>query len=198
MGRLEQHPPWREDDGGSEYRTFQHTHRTLADRVERFLMQMVILGLVALVLVQTLQVVPFIRRQMSLTEALEGISHEEYLAWLPAGSGAASGGEGLALSPVSSERSPLSLTVVLVSQRSAPGARLLVDGQVAGTFASSALTVAVAQGQLVEVDGSQVAEELTFRVVGAPGLANPALGTSVVTRGNRRSLGEVRAGSGRD
>jgi len=195
VARLEQDPPERED-GGQAYQRFQERHRSLADRVERFLMQLVILGLVSLTLVQTLQVVPFIRRQISVTEALEGISTAELMAWMPAGSEEAARAFGVSVTPVSSSQGPLTLTVVLVSRRSAPEARLLVDGKPVGTFASSTVTVVVMPGQKVEVDGSQVPEELTFRVMGAPGLLTPAPGTSVVTRGDRRSLGIVQAAEG--
>jgi len=182
-------------DGGEQaYRRFQETHRSLADRVERVLMQAVILGLVTLTLVQTLQVVPFIRRQLSITEALEGITYEEFLAWLPDREGAEP--PDLAAAPASRLAAPFTLTVVLVNKPSAPGARLLVDGQVVGTFEEAALTVAVSPGQQVEVDGTQVPEELIFRVVGAAGLESPALGSSVVTRGGRQSLGEVQPAAG--
>jgi len=182
------------DGGAQAYRRFQDTHRSLADRVERVLMQAVILGLVALTLVQTLQVVPFVRRQLSITEALEGITYEEFLAWLPDRAGAEP--MNLAAAPASRMEAPFTLTVVLVNQESAPLARLLVDGRVVGTFEEAALTVSVAPGQEVEVDGTQVSEALTFRVVGASGLASPALGSSVVTRGSRQSLGEVRPAAG--
>lgn len=182
------------EEGGRAYRRFQETHRSLSDRVERVLMQAVILGLVTLTLVQTLQVVPFIRRQLSITEALEGITYEEFLAWLPEREAAEP--LGLEAAPVSRMADPLTLTVVLVSKERAPEARLLLDGQVVGTFAEAALTVAVTPGQQVEVDGTQVPEALTFRVVGASGLASPALGSSVVTRRSREILGEVRPAEG--
>lgn len=168
----------------SEYAEFQETYRSLSDRVERFLMQMVILGLVALALVQTLHTNTTARRMLSVVEGLEGIPWNQVAAW---------NGETPQTIAVSAAADPLLVTVVSITRREAPDVRLLVDGKVAGTFASGSVTATVRSGQTVAVDGTATPQALTFRVVGPPSLAKPALGASVVTHGTVQSLGIVQA-----
>ncbi len=168
----------------SEYAEFQETYRSLSDRVERFLMQMVILGLVALALVQTLHTNTTARRMLSVVEGLEGIPWNQVAAW---------NGETPQTIAVSAAADPLLVTVVSITRREAPDVRLLVDGKVAGTFASGSVTATVRSGQTVAVDGTATPQALTFRVVGPPSLAKPVLGASVVTHGTVQSLGIVQA-----
>jgi hypothetical protein len=192
----EQRSPYRRDeDDEPQMQEYQERHRSLSDRVERFVMQVVILGLVALVLIQTLQVIPSIRRHMSLIDALEGVTAGEMLSWTQGTEAqrTAQQGQGQLLAgQVAGEAvSAYSLTVVLVSQRSAPAARLLLDGQPAGSFSSGSVTVKVKPGQQVAVDGTGSPHPLTFRVAGAFGLSSPAPGVSITIHGDRRSLGTV-------
>lgn len=79
---MERRRPNRHRDGAAlDMEQFRKTHQRLSDRLERLLMQLVILGLVALVLVQTFQVIPSVRRYANLTDALEGISYDEIQPW---------------------------------------------------------------------------------------------------------------------
>jgi hypothetical protein len=178
--------PYRRDeddeDNEADVQAFQGRHRSFSDRLERFLMQLVILGLVGLVLVQTLQVIPGLRRQMSLVDALEGVTPNERSAW--------SGASG----PATTAAQPLTVTVVLASQRSAPEALLLVDGKAVGNFAGGSVTATVKPGQVVAVDGTGYSQALIFRVVGALGVATPEIGLTVTTHRNQQRLGDVRAG----
>jgi hypothetical protein len=180
-GKRRDRPYSRDDD--ADVQAFQGRHRSFSDRLERFLMQLVILGLVGLVLVQLLQVIPPLRRQMSLVDALEGVSATERNAWSQLGTTAAA---------TAGSASPLTVTVVLASQRSAPEARLLVDGKSAGNFAGGSVTASVKPGQIISVDGTGSRQALTFRVVGAPGVASPQVGTTVTTYRNQQRLGDVR------
>jgi len=168
-----------------DYTEFQDTYRSLSDRVERFLMQVVILGLVVLALVQTLHTNSTARRMLSLVEGLEGVPWNQVAAW---------NGDVPETVAASSTASPLQVTVVSMSRREAPDVKLLVDGKVAGTFASGSVTAKVRPGQVVSVDGTASAQSLTFRVVGPPTLVRPALGSSVVTQGSIQSLGVVESG----
>jgi len=149
---------------------FEAKHRRLSDRVERVLMQLVILGLVAVVLVQTLAVVPSLRQKLNLLE----------------------GTDGYAVAAATPAAKAYKLTVHLDTMRSAPEAKLLVAGKAVASFAEGQATASVEPGQLVAVDGSRYEQALTFRVVAAPGLDSPPLGGEVTTRGDRQSLGVVR------
>jgi len=170
---------------------FEATHRRLSDRVERVLMQLVILGLVAVVLVQTLAMNPSLRRRLNLLEGTDGyalseeLSQAETLTLLP------SPMETPAASPAATGQL-YSLTVHLETTRSAPRARLLVAGKAVADFAEGRATAPVSVGDLVAVDGSQYERDLTFRVVAAQGLDPALLGKEVTTRGDRQSIGVVR------
>lgn len=180
-----------------ELQQWRETHRSLSDRVERFLMQVVILGLVGLVLVQTLLVSPAIRRVANLMEGTEGIAVSADPAWQTVAATRNS-----ALAPAkntepqavaaSAKPADLTITVFLVTKRSEPRARLLVAGRPAGDFTTGSVTAKVAPGQTVAVDGTEVAAALTFRVIGSRDLASPALGSEVTTMANTKELGTVK------
>lgn len=191
MDRRNQTPYWRDEDNEAGAEVFRERHQSFSDKVERFLMQLVILGLVGLVLVQTFQVVPAVRRLTNLVEALEGTAWNEVLAWRGDSSLGVAQQESAA--PVAGVSRSMTLTVDLVSHRSAPEARLLVDGQSAGTFADGRVSAVVKPGQVVVIDGGAQHLARTFRVIEAAGLTSPSLGTQVTTRGDQQRLGVVRA-----
>lgn len=149
---------------------FQDRHQLLADRVEQFLRRLVILGLIALALAQTFQL-----NRFSRLAALEGVAVAEVADWSRSGAAA-----------------PMRIRVASVTQRTAPGARLLVDGTAVGDFRTGSVAVEVRPGQRLAIDGTGLEEPLTFRVVEATGVAAPELGTSVTTTGDRQPLGIVR------
>lgn len=160
---------------------FQDRHRSFADKVERVLIQLVVLGLVALVLVQALQL-----NRLNRLIAMEGVPVGEVAGW--------SGGRVEPVQTATGLATPMHLKVMSVTRRSLPGASLLVDGRAEGDFGRGWVLVNVRPGQVLTVDGSSYAEPLTFRVVEAAGLAEPKLGISVTTRGDRQRLGIIRAG----
>jgi hypothetical protein len=169
------------EDSEAELTAFQARHRSLSDRVERFLLQAVILGLVALVLVQTLLISPAIRRVANLTEGAEGVPVEQEPAWQAV------------LAAVADEPAGIyQVSVVLTNRPSAPDVALLVGGRKVGTFANPRLDAAVKPGQAVVVDASRHPGSLTFRVVGVQGLVSPELGHEVVTHGDRQTIGVAR------
>jgi hypothetical protein len=200
----------RSDADGDEERELQEwraTHHTLSERVERMVMQMVILGLVALVLVQMLLVSPAIRRVANLMEGTDGIALNADPAWQVATGQSMAKGQSMAEgqsmakegydepeAAVAASTAPaeMTVTVFLVTRPSAPAVKLLVGGRPAGDFARGTVTARVEPGQTVAVDATAVAEKLTFRVIGSKGLASPALGAEVTTEGSRQSLGMVR------
>lgn len=180
-------------DDDAAYAEFQQTHRSLSDRVERLLMQLVILGLVALVLFQGLMVNPMIRRALNLLEGADGVALNQEPVWqeMLRSQAAADDGDPIAI-PATTAATAHSITVMSMTRRSVPEARLLVGGRVAGTFVDGRVTAAVEPGQTVAVDCTRVAQSLKFRVVSSQGLASPALGAEVTTRGDKKSLGVVR------
>ena len=179
----------------TELQQWRETHRSLSDRVERFLMQVVILGLVGLVLVQTLMVSPAIRRVANLMEGSEGIAVNADPAWQAVATNST-------LAPVKNTEpqavaagarpAELTITVFLVTKRSEPRARLLVAGRSVGDFRTGVVTAKVTPGQVVAVDATEVPESLTFRVIGSRDLASPALGSEVTTIAGKPELGTVK------
>lgn len=181
-------PYWRDaDEEQEETEEYQDRHRSFADKVERLLMQMVTLGLVALVLVQAFQINRFTNRLV----AMEGVTLSEVAAWSRTVSDQTVQPV-QAVQAVSTTAAPMRLRVVLATRRSAPEARLLVNGKAAGDFRTGSVTVDVAPGQVLVIDGSAYPEALTFRVVERTGLDSPALGAVVTTRGDQQRLGVVR------
>ncbi len=178
-------PYWRQEtnEESAETEEFQGRYSSFSDRVERFLMQIVILGLVALALVQTLHTNNTARRMMNLVEGLEGVPWNQVTGWAQDRPDTA-----VAVSSTSAE--PIMLTVVCSTRRE-PGARLLVGGKPVGNFASGTVIATVLPGQTVAVDATGVSDSLTFRVVGPADLLTPALGASVTTKGNTQNLGVV-------
>jgi hypothetical protein len=173
----QQQPDWRDQERAPdpEEAQFHERHARLSDRVHDFVMQLVILGLIGLMLIQTLNLSGRFRAATNLVEALEGVPWSQVTTWSKSAAA-------VRLFPV---------TVMLMNQGRAPGARLLVDNQPFGTFTSDRLTVQVQPGQALTVDGGSVKGPLVFRVVKAAGLASGLLGVEVTTRGNQRPLGVV-------
>lgn len=151
---------------------FQDRHRSLSDRVERVLVQLVILGLVALVLVQTLQL-----NRFSRLAALEGVAVAEVADW--------------SRSLPRDQAGLVRIRVVSVTRRTVPEAKLLVDGEPVADFRTGSVSVDVRPGQVLTIDGTALDAPVTFRVVEAAGLSSPGLGLSVTTRGDSQSLGRV-------
>lgn len=181
----------------------------LADWVERLLLQLVILGLVALVLAQMLLAAPALRRWLTLADRLEGVDWASLAP--PAAASARPAPAAAAPPPAAPAGAPPAaaapeaarpagaqppagrVTLMLISRRSAPEVRVLVDGRPAGDFRGGQVTVQVRHGQQIAVDGRGVAAPLTFRVVATHGLQAPALGTQLTTAGDQRSLEAARA-----
>lgn len=161
-------------------------------------MQLVILGLVSLVLVQTLHMNTSFRQMVNLVEGMEGIPWEQVTSWSnstltgPTSQLVTTPIAEAEVAPVSTTALTASITVSLMSHRSADQVRLLLDGQSVGDFRSGRITTVVKAGQVLVVDASRSPEPMTFRVVGAPGLTSPALGHSLTTRSDRQTLGVVR------
>jgi hypothetical protein len=165
-------------------------YRSFADRVERLLGQLVVLGLVALVLVQTLHTNVHLRRMLSFVDRLEGV---DWAAVTAPGAGDPAPYQPSAVA-VARPQAQAGVTVVLLTRRSAPEVKLLVGGKTVGDFRSGSVTAPVQPGSDLAIDGRAAPEPLRFRVVAAPGLQEPASGTEVVTDGSLARLGTARAG----
>lgn len=182
-GQDQERPYWRRDEdeqeSAGEVERYQRQHRSFADKVERVLLQLVVLGLVALVLVQSLQ----LNRFNNWVLALEGVPVGEVTEWTRTmeRSKATTVGGSLA--------SELTVTLASVSRPAAPEVKLLADGRTVGNFAKGELTVTVRPGQELVLDGTGIRQDLTFRVVRTSGLQSPALGRNITVRGDRQSLG---------
>lgn len=182
----ERSPYWRREQEPEEepgYAEFRHQYVSFSDRVERFLTQLVILGLVSLALVQTLHTNSTARRMLNLVEGLEGIPWTEVASW--------NTGEDPRVRPASGVGTQLQVTVVSMTRRSVPEVTLLVDGRAVGTFRAGSVTVPVLPGQTLSVDGRGSPDALSFRIVAPVHLRQPALGTTITTRGDLKSFGRV-------
>lgn len=149
----------------------------LAERVERFLLRLVVLSLVALVGVQSLLAYGPFRPYLSYVDRLEGLEGQPVML---KSNGGGSGG--------------WDLTITLVSQPRAPRALLLLNGKEAASFERAEVTLKVKEGDLVEVDGTLYRNPLQFRVTAtAHEILEPAAGLEVVTRRSVELVGRIRA-----
>lgn len=195
VDRMDRRQPYWRKDAAAEYdeaeeqetERFQDAHRSFSDKVERFLLHLVILGLVAVTFVQTLHTNTAARRMLNAVEWLEGIPWQHVTAWTHDRQDAV---------PVSAAAGPLVITVVSVTRPNVPEARLLVDNKPVGTFRDGAVSAEVRPGQSISIDGTEATGPLTFRVVGPVNLVTPALGASVTTRRTVEPLGVI-SSSGR-
>jgi len=148
----------------------------LAERVERALLRLVVLSLVALVGVQALLSYGPARSYLSYVERLEGLEVQPVV--LKSNGGGAEGWD---------------LTITLVSQPRAPRAVILLNGKEAATFERAEVTLKVKPGDLVELDGTLYRNPLQFRVTAtAPEISEPAAGLEVVTRRSVELVGRVK------
>lgn len=164
--------------------------RSASEKVERTLLQLVLIGLVALVLVQTLHTNRDLAKVLLALDGLEGVDLNTLIMQPQAPP-----------EPVVDRAVPAmerhvrpSITVILVTRRSEPSAVLQIDGVPAGDFRHGSVTVQVEPGREIAVDGRAIKGRLRFRVVAAPGLSEPAWGKEVETEGNRQVLGIARGG----
>ncbi len=150
-------------------RTAETTSRArllaLSRKVESLLIEVAVALGVVLLCVQFLLSLPTVRYVMSYVDRLEGVALED--PWP-------------------------SVTVVLLEGEPAGSAYLLVNGRRAAAFALGQVRVRVAPGDLLEVDGTDLEGEGVFEVVETRGgVAAPAPGDRVTTRGGVSSLGRV-------
>jgi len=84
------------------------------------------------------------------------------------------------------------ITVVLVEGGSWDNAFLLVNGERASGFSGGQVRVAVAEGDLIEVDGTGLDAKAIFEIAETSGgVTAPAVGQTVVTEGGIGSFGRV-------
>lgn len=85
------------------------------------------------------------------------------------------------------------VTIQCQNYSSLDKAVLLINGEEVGSFHDKQITVKVADGDVLAVDGSFYIHEIVFEVVAASeNVAQPELGQTVTVFGDIRMLGEVR------
>jgi len=134
--------------------------------LERTLIQFLVALAVVLVSAQLLLTVPAARYVMSYVERLEGLPLQ---ADVPC------------------------VTIVLAGGGPGEKAYLLLNGERVATFAGGRVDVAVAPGDLLQVDGRDLDGEGVFEVRAVRGpVAAPPVGATAVTRGGDASFGRVK------
>lgn len=143
----------------------------LAVVVERVLVRLAVLGLVALVVGQAVVADPGGRWLMTFADPLEARSD---------------------LVPVTAASAPLALTLALEGAEAAPGVAVLVNGRRAAAFTGPTVTVRVNPGDEVAVDARCCRSDLGVRVSRAgPGLVRPTVGLRIRPGGGIAALGRV-------
>ena len=156
--------------------------------VESFFLRLVVLGLVALVLVQLWQR-GSVGQWLQLSQ-FEGNILTPEQRQVASGTSESPASDGTGLPATAAE--PLLVTVTLVNAAAAPEARILVGGAEAGRFNAATVTVAAPTGAQLRIDPGKDARQLTFRITALSERDRlPRLGTQVTTRGSAVVLGQV-------
>lgn len=143
----------------------------LAAVVERVLVRLAVLGLIALVVGQAVIADPAGRWLWTFVDPLEAAPEAV---------------------PVTSAPAPLDLTLGIEGGEAAPGVAVLVNGRPAAVFAGPSVTVRVSPGDEVAVDARCCRRDLWVRVLDAgPGLVRPAVGLRIRPGGGIAALGRV-------
>ncbi len=163
--------------------------KQLLDKVEKFLIRGIVLGVVALVVVQALMTREPLRFYLSLGERLEGQSIE-YPASGPADkpekADGASGQDQKVVSPWGE------LTISLKEYSSLAQAKVLVNNEEVASFRTDEVKIKVMGGDVVEVDASYYNFPVTFEIAGvSDNLAAPSLHQTFTTSQGMVMIGKV-------
>ncbi|GEM_PF-681547 len=179
----------------------------LARRVERFLIRAAVICFALLVVGQFLLANQGTRFFLSVVDRLEGVQlfevYSDALEYGPGqtgGSGTPQGDEGPdgAGQPDGkrSSDSAGNVTIRLMNARWAFFAVVLVNGEVVASFRRREVTVAVRDGDLLEIDGATYRRDLVFEVMAASvKVVAPLTGTRLTTKKSIESFGRVRVGT---
>lgn len=157
--------------------------RDFFERVERLLMRMVVIALVAVVIVQGVMTNDQARFFLSWSERMEGqaINLEE------AGSDTAS--DGAAQSAVAAQAL---LTLGIKDFASLPKARVLVNGQEYSVFNSAKVELKVSPQDVVEIDSTAYNFPVEFQVISrSPNLAYPRQGQIYAANQSMVMVGKI-------
>lgn len=138
-------------------------------KAEKYLMRLVVLCLVAVVVVQGLMTDDTTRFYLSWSERMEGQN-------LPAPVVAEKGESGSEAGTVVKSPQAL-LTIELIQQKSAPAAKILINGQERYSFTRQQVSIRVNAGDTVEIDTRDCSLPLEFKISGgSDNLAYPNRG----------------------
>lgn len=169
------------------------------DRIERWLQQLVVLALVAVVVIQMLLTHPAVRQMLVLAERMEGSSVLPDGSVIPAfplvparqslqsdPQSRANAVPVIAAAPsahaVPASAAAARVKLMVTNRPTAPEVWLLADGQVVGDFRRGEATATVRPGSHLQVDARNAAALVRFRVVETTGALEPRLGLEVVAR----------------
>ena len=145
--------------------------------VEKWLIRVVAISLVALVAVQALMTQDPFRFYLSFAERLQTERLEE-TPWVQP-----------ALAP---DKDAGSITLELTNYSSLEKALVIVNGQVAGDFREKRITIPVQAGDTVEVDGSYYQYPLSILVLQvSDNIASPKEKQVVKVEGSRGRVGQI-------
>lgn len=155
----------------------------ILDEIERYLVRLAIFSLILLVLVQSLMTSDSIRFYLSMGEQLEGRKAEVPAVSLKDNS----------LDPEKTAAKGIgTITVKTVDYTSLAQAFLLINGHRAGDFSEGKLTVAVASGDVLEIDAEHYMHPVQFRIEKvSSGIKYPSPGQMISTDSSIAMIGKT-------
>lgn len=156
----------------------------VAQRVEAFLLRVLILVLLLLVVGQGLLSYESLRPLFSYVDRLEGQTYDPRDLYGDAVGATFLSGEG---------HTVLTVSLMVVSAPAAPDVHLLVNGFPVARFADPRVTIEVNAGDRLELDARGTADVVRIRVIDTvPELAEPPQGREIILHGDRKAVGTVR------
>ncbi len=157
--------------------------------MDSVLLRLAVIAAVALVLAQMALRSSLFLALYSPVDRLEGIGR-------PNSAQLAAWERFLAERTVSSQTTTMSISLELLQPQATPKIKVLVNGEIRGSFIRPTLTVRVNRGDLVEIDSQEESGEITVRVKEtSPNLYRPMVGQYLQAAQEIRPLGRVESKS---
>ncbi|ATW24097.1 hypothetical protein [Candidatus Formimonas warabiya] len=152
----------------------------IVDKGEKILLRVIIVGFVALVVVQSMLTSDSMRFYLSWAERLEGQPLQEW--------------SNPSARVMESESTVFAyLTVELADFSSLAKARILINGTEVADFRNKQVTIKVYPDDLIEIDGSFYDRRLKFEIIGvSDSIGEPTLHQVIQTYRSVTSLGKVK------
>lgn len=158
----------------------------MLDKLERFLRQLIVLGIATIIFAQLLMTTEYGRHLLSQTDRMEGttvqpLNFKESVNALPS------------RIKLEDNQPKASISLRLLTNIHQGNVKVLLNGREAAHFTDEVLTLQVQNNDILQIDTAECSNIVTLQIIGVShNLAFPKLNTSLVCKGNVATLGRVK------